>query len=42
VSDAPVTEQRIGLLDSLDIGFLIRDPEGIRAAGKVAKSIDLA
>ena len=39
VTDAPVTGQRVSLLDSLNIGLLIKDAEGVRAAGKAAASI---
>ena len=39
LTDAPVTQQRVRLLDPLNIGFLIRDAEGIRTAGGVAPSL---
>jgi hypothetical protein len=42
VTDAPLTEQRVGFLESLSIGLLIKDAEGIHAAGTVAASIGLA
>jgi hypothetical protein len=41
LTDAPVTDQRSRLLDSLNIGFLSKDVDGIRAAGRVAPSIGL-
>jgi hypothetical protein len=41
VTDAPVTQQRVRLMDSLNIGFLIRNAEGIRAAGGIAPSLGL-
>jgi hypothetical protein len=40
VTDAPVTE-RVRLLDSLSIGSLIKDAEGIRAARRPATSIGI-
>jgi hypothetical protein len=41
VVDAPVAEQRLNLLDSLNIGLLIKDDTSIRAVGKAASSIGL-
>jgi hypothetical protein len=41
VADAPISEQRVGLLDALSIGVLIRNADGLRAAGSVAASIGL-
>ncbi len=41
VADAPITEQRVSLLDSLNIGVLIRGDDGVRAAGSVAASMGL-